>query len=226
MEEKTKTQRAYEFVLKEGCARSEAIGQAVGVECSTVPTLLRGYVQRGELVMCKVFKPGTQREVNEYRVGAGMVGEFRPLKERQAFRIGRPKADKAPAPVAALAERTRDPIERLTDALAEAEALTAALVAAEPETASEPTPARAKLELSEEAKQGIKDIHARLAETQSAGSAWRDGRAAEEPEPMRFCLWDDGDLEIYDGDETTKVPAEDVRRLHRFLNGWLGEVSA
>lgn len=237
MEEKTKIQRAYDYIVKKGSARQKEIAAEVGTSPSSIGVMLKPLVERGDLVMCKVEVPGTPAQ-NEYRPGAGMPGEFRPLKERQAFRINPPKEGKAAAPVGAtfanqaIAPRTRDPIEALADAIA----------AAEPEPASEPTisvapgkfseaepapvPTRAKLELSDVAKEGLKEIQARLDARPEPGLQCGTQFVMGDPERLRFCLWDDGDLEIYDGDEFIKLPAESVHRLHRFLNGWLGEVAA
>lgn len=74
----SKRKQAMEFIAKAGTARSPQIAEAVGMEAKNVMGLLRPYVERGDLVMCKVEVPG-QRAVNEYRIGPGMPNGFTPL---------------------------------------------------------------------------------------------------------------------------------------------------
>lgn len=209
MEEKSKTQLAYEYIVKKGSARQKEIAAEIGSSPSNIGVLLKPLVERGELAMCKVTVPGTPAQ-NEYRPGAGMPDAFRPLKQRQQFRIKPPKEDMAPT--AAISARTRDPIETLADAIA----------AADPEPANERSPAPAKLELSEVAKQGLKEISARLAAAESKARPEPGLRCGTkfvmgEPEPMEFAMWENGRLDIYDGDELFTIPAADVIRLRRFL---------
>lgn len=79
----SKSKQALDYIAKSGSARSPQIAEAVGMETKNVMGLLRPYVDRGDLVMCKVEVPG-QRSVNEYRPGAWAPNAFTPLGQKRA----------------------------------------------------------------------------------------------------------------------------------------------
>lgn len=80
--DRSKCKQALDFITKSGSARSPQIAEAVGMETKNVMGLLRNYVERGDLVMCKVEIPG-QRSVNEYRPGPGVSNSFTPLGQKR-----------------------------------------------------------------------------------------------------------------------------------------------
>ena len=83
----TKTERVLEFIRRKGTARTPEIAEACGLEGLAPSALLSGHVARGELLMCKVERPG-KPPVNEYRFAAmagGKLAEFKPLNKRGAL---------------------------------------------------------------------------------------------------------------------------------------------
>ena len=94
----TKTQQALDYLQRKGTARSNEIAEACGLTPSAVSALFAGHVKRGELLMCKVERPG-KPPCNEYRFSAmagGKLAEFRPLTRTAA----QARAEKPAPPVA------------------------------------------------------------------------------------------------------------------------------
>lgn len=94
----TKTQQALDYLQRKGTARSNEIAEACGLGPSAVSALFAGHVKRGELLMCKVERPG-KPPCNEYRFSAmagGKLAEFRPLTRTAA----QARAEKSALPAA------------------------------------------------------------------------------------------------------------------------------
>lgn len=64
----TKTEKAIDFIAKQGTARSLDISKASGIPVNQVCSILYLYVKAGVLVSCRVEQPG-KSSCNEYRLG-------------------------------------------------------------------------------------------------------------------------------------------------------------
>jgi len=108
----TKTQRAIDFIKNKGSARSKEIAEHIKTTSGAICSLLKGAVQSGELVTCRVETPGSPPQT-EYRAGAG--------GKPQAFRDFRVSHK---APVRPPTKEPATPIPPQTDAAAEKKPVT------------------------------------------------------------------------------------------------------
>lgn len=68
-------QRAIALIQKNGSMRSDQIAEALGVSGAVIASSLFGSCDNGTLVSCKVERPGSTRQVNEYRMSASGKGK-------------------------------------------------------------------------------------------------------------------------------------------------------
>ncbi len=97
----TKTQSALDYLQRKGTARSNEVAEACGLNPSAVSALFAAHVKRGELLMCKVERPG-KPPCNEYRFSAmagGKLAEFKPLTRTAAQARAEKPAQPAASPV-------------------------------------------------------------------------------------------------------------------------------
>lgn len=94
VESTTKTQKAIDFIAKQGAARSDAIAKHLGIEAKNVAPLLFAATQKGFLVTCQVQMPG-KPPMNEYRLSAGAVPtEWRNFKIKRGVMPRLPTDDR------------------------------------------------------------------------------------------------------------------------------------
>lgn len=86
-EQPSPTLRALQFIQKQGPVRSDQIAAHCDIRPKDVSALLAPYVEKGDLVTCKVTRAGLP-PVNEYRLSAGSVpsewGNFTVRKTKAA----------------------------------------------------------------------------------------------------------------------------------------------
>lgn len=70
MTTKTKIENAIDYIAKQGVARTDEIGEAIGEHKYKVAGLLAYAVKTGVLVSCRVERPG-KKPCNEYRISGG-----------------------------------------------------------------------------------------------------------------------------------------------------------
>jgi hypothetical protein len=86
-EQPSRTLRALHFIQKNGPVRSDQIAEHCDIRPKDVSALLAPFVTKGDLVTCKVTRPGLP-PVNEYRLSAGSIpsewGNFTVRKTKAA----------------------------------------------------------------------------------------------------------------------------------------------
>lgn len=194
MSEKTKTEKAIDYIAENGSARSPEIAKASGMKSDEVSSRMNPYVHAGVLVSCRVAYPG-KPSCNEYRL-AGHVpaNAWRDFKanihsahEKQRIAPNKTPPITAPAPTPADQPQVSVKNSGSTPV----------------ESTFPPATGRAVTQ---------EKPHRKTAQPVPGA-----GGHVPDKDQARFGYWSDGNLSIMQGDATVVLATADAKRLADFL---------
>lgn len=214
MSQKTsKTEKAIEFIAKQGRARSADIGKAAGFNAHDVAVRLQPYVRGGVLVSCRVQQTG-KASCNEYRLATGVtLGNWRDFNV-----YGFTKDSDSTIVEKSVLPPAQSPADRPEVSVTNTGSTSAGLPLS-------PPIGRAVTKEKPAAKAAQ---HASAA----GGHVFKDKKTPSPPEGDitldRACwsLWNDGRLVIFSGGSAVNLSAADARRLADFLCACDGALEA